>query len=63
MELTKNLIDNAEKTLRFEGASDLPKQIGQTPFYVADAENGTILAHGVIEYDGKEYKIGTKKVQ
>lgn len=62
MELTQNLISSAEKTLRFEGVSDLPKQINKTPFYVAEAGDNTILAHGVIEYEGKEYKIGTKKV-
>ena len=61
MELNKNLIGKAESTLRFEGFSGLPKQIDNTPFYIAEAEDSTILAHGMVEHEGKEYKIGTQK--
>lgn len=61
MELNKNLIEKAEEILRFEGVSGLPKQIGNTPFYIAEAEDATILAHGMVEHEDKEYKIGTQK--
>jgi hypothetical protein len=63
MELTQTLIGKAAKTLQFEGVSGLPKQIGNTPFYIAEAKDTTILAHGVIQYEGVEYKIGTKKAE
>ncbi len=61
MILTQNLIKKTEDILRFEGVSGLPKQIGETPYYVADADDKTILAHGAIKFEKKEYKIGTKK--
>ena len=61
MELNKNLTEKALSTLRFEGDSVLPKQIGDTPFFIAEADDATILAHGAVEHEGMEYKIGTKK--
>jgi hypothetical protein len=61
MELTTTLNNKALNVLRYEGVSGLPKQIGKTPFYVAVPEDVTIFGHGVVIYNEKEYKIGTKK--
>ena len=61
MELTQNLKLAAEKILRFEGVIDSAVQIEGTAFFVAKENDQSILAHGVIVFNGKEYKIGTKK--
>lgn len=61
MELTQNIINEAENILRFEGVSSLPKQIGRTPLFLGVTDDQSILAHGVIVFEGVEYKIGTKK--
>lgn len=39
----------------------LPASLGETQFFVAEAEDTTILAHDAIVHQGKEYKIGTFK--
>lgn len=61
MKISKNIENKALQTLRFEGVSGLPKEIENTGFYVALHDDRGFLAHGVIEFEGVEYKIGTKK--
>lgn len=61
MEITHNIKKKAEDILRFEGVTNLPKQIADSAFYIGDANDASILAHGVIVFEGVEYKIGTKQ--
>jgi hypothetical protein len=61
MEITHNIRKQAEDTLRFEGVVNLPKQIADSAFYVGGANDASILAHGVVIFEGVEYKIGTKQ--
>lgn len=63
MILTQNLINGAKKILSYEGVEGLPKQIGKMPFYVAGTTDKTILGHGTILHDDKEYKIGTQMTE
>lgn len=59
MELAKSLTEGATAYLREHGVSLLPHKIGGAPFYVAATDDQTILAHGVVRFNGVEYKIGT----
>lgn len=60
IELAQYLIHAAQDILRLQGEKDLPKQLARTAFYVAYAHDNTIIAHGVVAFNGTEYKIGPK---
>lgn len=53
--------EKAQQTLQYEGLAGLPKEIQNTGFFVAKSDDRTIIAHGAIEFEGVEFKIGTKK--
>jgi hypothetical protein len=41
----------------------LPRQLSSAPaFFVANEEDGSILAFGAVTYEGSVYKIGPKRV-
>jgi hypothetical protein len=62
MEITNYIKDAAEEILNSGIVAALPAQLAGTQFYLASAEDTTILAHGAIKGpDGTEYKIGTKQ--
>ena len=61
MEISQIVMNEAVKLLRFEGVSDLPKQIGQTPLFVGKKDDPSIISYGVIEFEGVEYKVGPKR--
>lgn len=61
MILSKKMEEKAQQTLQYEGLAGLPKEIQNTGFFVAKSDDRTIIAHGAIEFEGVEFKIGTKK--
>lgn len=61
MEIAQYLTEAAEKLLKYEGSNSLPKKLTDTEFYLAKADDDSIMAFGVINFEGVEYKIGTKK--
>jgi hypothetical protein len=62
MEISNYLKKAAEELLNAETLMQLPAQLAGTEFYLAAAEDESILAHGSIkDAGGTEYKIGTKK--
>jgi hypothetical protein len=62
MQIENYLKEAAEKLLNAESAVQLPAQLEDGAFYLASAEDETILAHAAIkDAQGVEYKIGTKK--
>lgn len=61
MEITKNIKDKAYDILRFEGVKNFPKQIGLSPFFLSNKDDSSIIAYGVIEFEGVEYKIGPQE--
>lgn len=64
MEIAQSLLDAAAKILKYEVTADLPKQLGDTKFFLAKAEDTLIMGFGVIKSDeGIEYKIGPKKAE
>lgn len=58
MEVAKYLIDEAKLLLQRDGAARLPQRLCGTAFFVARADDGTVLAHGVVLFEGAEYKLG-----
>lgn len=61
MEIAQYLIEAAEKLLQYEGDKSLPQKLVNTEFYLAKADDDSIMAFGVIRFKEAEYKIGTKK--
>ena len=59
MELAPSIIKQAVVTLQESHDIEAPQQIGRGPFYLARAEDQSVLAHGVVLYNGVEYKVGT----
>ena len=58
MQLVLYIYKEAENILQFEGESNLPQQIGDTVFFLAKDNDKTIIAHDVLFFNNKEYKIG-----
>ncbi len=61
MEIAQYLINAAEKLLKYEGDESLPQELSGTEFFLAKADDDSIMAFGVIKWKEVEYKIGTKK--
>ncbi|MCF7843281.1 hypothetical protein K9M47_00100 [Candidatus Gracilibacteria bacterium] len=62
MKIAQYLIEAAEKLLRYEGNKNLPQKLADTEFYLAKADDDSIMAFGVIKFEEVEYRIGTKKL-
>lgn len=62
MELAQYIQKAAEEILKYNTVKELPAQLAETDFYLASADDQTILAHATIkDVSGVEYKIGTRK--
>lgn len=60
MEVSKYIKNEAEGILAKN--QSLPQQIISAPqFYVAEASDDSVLAFTLLEHEGSNYKIGTKK--
>jgi hypothetical protein len=59
MELSLSLVKKAEVLLRASHDIVTPQQLSPGPFYLARAEDRSVLAHGVVLHNGVEYKVGT----
>lgn len=62
MELAPYLLKAANDILREQGVEGLPKQLAGSPFWLATAQDKSVIAFGAIEVDGHVYKIGTKRL-
>ena len=60
MELAPYLLKTAKDILHEQGVEGLPKQHAGSPFWLATAQDKSVMAFGAIEFDGRVYKIGTK---
>ena len=58
MELATSLVKEAMACLQTSHDLEKPQQLGRGPFYLARADDQTVLAHGVVLHGGIEYKIG-----
>ncbi|MBK6803316.1 MAG: hypothetical protein IPG83_18045 [Novosphingobium sp.] len=58
MEIAQYLTDEATSFLRREGDGSLPQKLSGTSFYLAKASDRTIMAFGVVLFEGVEYKLG-----
>ena len=61
MEIAKYILDEASKVLSYEGDNHLPTKLASSSFFLGKKDDETIIAFGVIEHNGVEYKIGPQK--
>lgn len=61
MEIAENIQKAANDYLKFQASYSFPYQLAGTQFYLAEANDLTIMAFGVAKHNDVEYKIGTKK--
>jgi hypothetical protein len=61
MTATTGMVKRAETILRHLGTSDLPRQIGQTSFFVARVADETVTGEETFSFAGLEYKVGEMK--
>jgi len=61
MKIANYLEEDAEKYLRYHGATGFPVQLAGTAFFLTNKDDESIIAHGVVVHDSVEYKIGPKK--
>jgi hypothetical protein len=60
MEISKHIIIEVKKIIALN--QSLPAQISSAPeFYIAQVTDLKVLGFAVVQHDGKQYKIGTKK--
>lgn len=59
MELALSLVKKAEVLLHASLDLATPQNLAPGPFYLARAEDRSVLAHGVVFHNGVEYKVGT----
>jgi hypothetical protein len=52
------LASRAEKSLRCEGISDLPRKLGNAEFFIARISDETVSEVIKFSFVGKEYKVG-----
>lgn len=62
MELAPYLLEAAKDILCEEGVEGLPKQLAGSPFWLATAQDKSVMAFGGIEFEGRASKIGTKRL-
>lgn len=55
MEIARYLIVEAKSFLEREDS--LPQKLSGTDFYLAKADDRTVMAFGAVSFDGAEYKI------
>jgi len=60
MELAQYLLDSAKDLLQREGDAALPQKLANSHFFLANATDRSVMAFGVIAFNGVEYKIGPK---
>ena len=56
------LLKAANDILREPAVEGLPKQLAASGFWLAMAQDKSVMAFGAIEFDGHVYKIGTKRL-
>ena len=62
MELAPYLLKAANDILREQDVEGLPKQLAASGFWLATAQDKSVMAFGAIEFDGHVHKIGTKRL-
>jgi hypothetical protein len=62
VELAPYLLKAANDILCEQGIDGLPKQLAGSPFWLAAAQDKSVMAFGALEFDGHVYKIGTKRL-
>lgn len=61
MNISQLILEEARQVLLYEGVAGLPKQIDNSPLFIASGDDDSIVSYGAIVFEEVEYKIGPKK--